>query len=106
MADDKRIGISVDTSGYDEGFNRIQRRADEVATDMIRNSRELGQSSKEIINPATNHFLGYQNGKIALKFHLITIIIILLALLIAVSMWYFQLKDKGTFVILDFLKGK
>jgi len=49
VAEDKRIGISVDTSGYDEGFNRIKARADEVASDMIRNSRELGQSSKEII---------------------------------------------------------
>lgn len=49
MAEDKRIGISIDTSGYDEGFNRIQRRADEVASDMIRNSRELDKSSKEII---------------------------------------------------------
>ena len=49
MADEKRIGVSIDTSGYDEGFNRIQRRADELATDMIRNSREMGQSSKDII---------------------------------------------------------
>ena len=49
MSESKQLRVGLDTSNLENNFQRIQSRADELAREMIRNSRSMSTSSKEVL---------------------------------------------------------